>query len=65
VTRLETRFLQNGLTRDSRLDLESFLQNLWVPGGQTQLVYTQRNEDLLLQWCFSDDQDWEFSVFPV
>jgi len=34
---------------DSRLESESFLQNHWVPDGQTQFVCTQRNEDFLLQ----------------
>jgi len=35
---------------DSRLESESFLQNLWVPDGQTHVVCTQRNEQFLLQW---------------
>jgi len=35
---------------DSRLESESFLQNLWVPDGQTQFACTQRNEHFLLQW---------------
>ena len=42
VTRLESRFSQNDSTtvtvNDSRLESESFLQNLWVPDGQTQFV---------------------------
>jgi len=66
VTRLESRFLQNDSTRvtvnDSRLESESFLQNLGVPVGQTQFICTQRNE----HFCFSDNQDWrKFSVLPV
>jgi len=35
---------------DSRLASESFLQNLWVPDGQTQFVCTQRNEHFSLKW---------------
>ena len=42
VTRLESPFSQNDSTRvkvnDSRLESESFLQNLWVPDGQTRGV---------------------------
>jgi len=53
VTRLESRFSQNDSTRvtlnDSRLESESFSQNLWVPDGQTQFVCIQRNEHFLLQ----------------
>ena len=58
--RLESCVSQNDSTRvtvyDSRLVSESFLQNLWVPDGQTQFVCTQINEHYLLQ-------DWrKFSV---
>jgi len=52
--RFESRFSQNDSSRvtfnDSRLESESFSQNLWVPHGQTQFVCTQRNEHFLLQW---------------
>jgi len=58
VTRLESRFSQNDSTRvtviDSShshwLESESFLQSHWVPGGQTQFVCAQRNEDFWLKW---------------
>ena len=54
VARLESHFSQNDSTRvtvnDSRLESESFLQNLWVTDGQIQFVCTQRNEHFLLQW---------------
>jgi len=47
-SRLELHFSQNDSTRvtinDSRLESESFLQNLLVPDGQIQFVCTQRNE---------------------
>ena len=36
--------------RMTRLESESFLQNLWAPDGQTQFVCTQRNEHFLLRW---------------
>jgi len=44
VTRLESRFSQNDLTRVtfnySRIESESFLQNLSVPDKQTYFVRT-------------------------
>ena len=50
VTRLESHFSQNDSTRvtinDSRLESESFLQNLWAPDEQVQYVCTQR------KWAF-------------
>ena len=63
VTGFESRFSQNDSTQvtvnDSRLESESFLQNFWVSGEQTQFVCTQRNE----HFCFNDDQLWhKFSV---
>ena len=35
---------------DSRLDSESFLQNLWASDGKIKFDCTQRNEYFLLQW---------------
>jgi len=47
-TRLESRFSENDSNRvtikDSRLESESFLQNLWASDRHTQFVRTQRNE---------------------
>jgi len=54
LTRLESHFSQNDSARVtinvSRLESQSFLQNLSAPDGQTQFVCTQRNEQFLLQW---------------
>ena len=54
LTRLESRFLPNDSTRvtisDSRLESESFLQNLETFEQQTELVCTQWNEI----FCLSD-----------
>jgi len=53
LTRLESHFSQNDSARVtinvSRLESQSFLQNLSAPDGQTQFVCTQRNEQFLLQ----------------
>jgi len=52
VTRLDSCFSQNASNHinESRLESESFLQYLWVPDGQTQIVCIQRNGQFLLQW---------------
>ena len=54
MTRLESRFSQIDLTwvtiNDSRLESESFLQNLCASYGQTQSVCTQSNGPNLFQW---------------
>jgi len=68
-TRLESCFSQNDSTRvtvnDSRLESESFLQNLWVPDGQTQCVCTQTNEDFLLQWWSRLGEIFRFDCLVV
>jgi len=66
VTWLESRFSQNDSTRvtinNSRLESESFLQNLWVPDGQPS-SFTHKEMSI---FCCSDDQDWrKFYVLPV
>ena len=49
-TRIESRFSKNDWSHSQWLESELFLQNRWVPDGQTQFVCTQTNEDFLLQW---------------
>jgi len=69
VTRLESRFSQNDSTpvrvNDSRLGSESFLQNLWVPDGQTQFVCTQTHEHFLLQWWWRLAETFCFACLVV
>jgi len=66
-TRLVLRFSQNDSSRvtvsDSRLESESFLQNLWVPDGQTQFACTQRNEHFLLLWLSRLAEIFCFDLF--
>jgi len=50
---------------DSRLESESFLQNLWVPNRQTHFVCTQRNEPFLLQWWPRLAQIFSFACLVV
>ena len=66
MTRVDSPFLPNDSTRvtisDSKLDTESFLQNLQTSDWQTQFICTQRIE----LFCFIDDQHWrKFSVLTV
>ena len=47
---------------NERLESESFLENLWVPDGQTQFVCTQK----ISIFCYSGDKDGpKLCVFPV
>ena len=50
------------VVNESRLESKSFLQNLWVPDGQTQFVCPQK----MSIFCFSDGQDRrKFSILSL
>ena len=73
VTRLESRWEKRWLDSShvfhkmtrARLESESFLQNLWVPHGQTQFVCTQRNEHVLFQWWSKLEEIFCFACLVV